>query len=139
MRYIDEIIIHCSATSEEKEFTIEDIDRWHRERGFDCIGYHFVVLRDGRVQNGRPIEKIGAHTKDHNSETIAICYIGGLQADGKIAKDTRTSEQKTALMTLCKDLLENYPSIRKISGHNEYAAKACPSFDVRSDLLGMLV
>lgn len=139
MRPINEIIIHCSATPEGKDFTVKDIDRWHRERGFDCVGYHFVVLRNGKIEEGRPIEKIGAHTKGHNTETIGICYIGGVTEDGKTAKDTRTSEQKTALESLCKRLATNYPSISKISGHNEYAVKACPSFDVQADLLGELV
>lgn len=139
MRPVNEIIIHCSATPEGKDFTVKDIDRWHRERGWDGVGYHFVVLWDGTVQTGRPIEKTGAHTKGHNAETIGICYIGGLAADGKTAKDTRTPEQKAALMELCKHLLSIYPSISKISGHNEYAAKACPSFDVRADPLGELL
>lgn len=54
MRKITEIIIHCSATKEGMDFTVEDIDRWHRQRGFDSIGYHFVIYRDGSLHAGRP-------------------------------------------------------------------------------------
>ncbi|RCL00948.1 MAG: hypothetical protein JSC189_001041 [Candidatus Tokpelaia sp. JSC189] len=135
MRPINEILIHCSATAEGKDFDAHDIDRWHRERGWDGIGYHFVVLCNGEIESGRPIEKIGAHTRGHNADSIGICYIGGLARIGKEPKDTRTPIQKTALACLCKDLLKKYPSIKKISGHNEYAAKACPSFEVQTDPL----
>lgn len=78
MRKIKEIIIHCSATKEGRNFTVADIDRWHRERGMRCIGYHFVIYRDGSIHVGRAIEEVGAHCKGHNSISIGICYIGGL-------------------------------------------------------------
>jgi N-acetylmuramoyl-L-alanine amidase len=139
MRPLNEIIIHCSATPEGKHFTAADIDRWHRERGWSGIGYHFVVLLDGTVEKGRPIEKVGAHVEGRNVGTVGVCYIGGLTADGKKAKDTRTPAQKEALLNTCKQLGTDYPSIKKITGHNQYARKACPSFDVRADPLGKLI
>lgn len=139
MRPLNEIIIHCSATPEGKHFTVADIDRWHRERGWSGIGYHFVVLLDGTIQKGRPVAKVGAHVSGRNTGTIGICYIGGMTADNKKAKDTRTPAQKAALLKLCKELARDYPSIKVISGHNQYAPKDCPSFDVRKDELGKLL
>lgn len=139
MRPLREIIVHCSATPEGKHFTAADIDRWHRQRGWSGIGYHFVVLLDGTIQKGRPLNRIGAHVRGRNSGTIGVCYIGGVAADGRTAKDTRTKAQKEALLRLCRDLIEDYPTLKKVSGHNQYARKACPSFDVRTDPLGQLV
>lgn len=130
MRAIIKIILHCAATPEGKDFTVADIDRWHRQRGFDRVGYHYVVYRDGSVHPGRPEEVIGAHCKGYNAGSIGICYIGGCAADGKTPKDTRTPAQKSALERLVKDLKAKYPGAT-IHGHNEFAAKACPSFDVK--------
>ena len=134
MRKITDIIIHCSATPEGKAFTVADIDRWHRQRGFDCIGYHYVIYLDGSVHKGRAIEKQGAHCKGHNAQSIGICYIGGCAADGKTPKDTRTPEQRAALRQLVQQLQKAYPG-STVHGHNEYnKAKACPSFNVKTDL-----
>jgi len=138
MRTIDEIIIHCAATPEHKSFTAKDIERWHKERGFRSIGYHWVVLLDGSQERGRPEAQAGAHCKGRNAMTIGICYIGGVDKNGK-PKDTRTDAQKRSLLGLCQRLVDQYPTIKKISGHNQYAAKACPSFDVRQDPLGHLI
>jgi len=138
MRKIDEIIIHCAATPEHKPFTTADITRWHNERGFRTIGYHYVILLDGIVEQGRPVKEVGAHCLGHNSNSIGICYIGGVDKNNK-PKDTRTPAQRKALISLCKQLLAKYPHIKKISGHNQYANKACPSFDVRKDELGQLL
>lgn len=80
MRKITEIIIHCAATPEGKDFTVQDIDRWHRQRGFKSIGYHFVIYRDGSIHKGRPLDQIGAHCTGHNANSIGICYIGGCAA-----------------------------------------------------------
>lgn len=107
MRKIKEIIIHCSATKEGRNFTVADIDRWHRERGMRCIGYHFVIYRDGSIHVGRAIEEVGAHCKGHNSISIGICYIGGLSKKGK-PKDTRTRDQKAAMRSLIEQLKEEY-------------------------------
>lgn len=133
MRKITQVIIHCSATPEGKDYTVEDIDRWHRDRGFDCIGYHYVIYRDGSVHKGRDVAKIGAHCKGQNSNSIGVCYIGGMTADNKQAKDTRTPKQKAALRALVAQLKQEYPGIT-VHGHNEYANKACPCFNVQTEL-----
>ena len=131
MRKITEIIIHCAATPEGKDFTVQDIDKWHRQRGFKSIGYHFVIYRDGSIHNGRPLSQIGAHCSGHNANSIGICYIGGCAKDGKTPKDTRTEAQKSALVSLIKRLKSEFPHAT-IHGHCEFAAKACPSFDVKT-------
>ena len=149
MRQIKEIIIHCSDTPEGRNDTAEDIRRWHtKERGWKDIGYHYVIDLDGTIEPGRPIEIAGAHCTNHNAYSIGICYIGGAvwrdgvdekgkpikDADGKthlVPKDTRTQEQKKALVELCRQLKEKYPNAG-IHGHREYANKSCPSFDVQA-------
>ena len=128
MRSINEIIVHCSATPEGKDFSVADITRWHKARGFRTIGYHFVIYRDGSIHAGRPLEEAGAHCVGHNRHSIGICYIGGCASDGKTPKDTRTEAQKAALLSLLKRLKENYPNAT-IHGHRDFAAKACPSYD----------
>ena len=132
MRKITEIIIHCAATPEGRDYTVADIDRWHRQRGFAGIGYHFVIYRDGSIHKGRPLDKTGAHCTGHNANSIGICYIGGCASDGKTAKDTRTGAQREALRRLVGELLESYPAAT-VHGHREYANKACPSFDVQAE------
>lgn len=131
MRKINKIIIHCSATKEGQNFTTSDIDAWHKERGFAKIGYHYVIYLDGSVHKGRDESEIGAHTLGQNANSIGICYIGGLDKDGN-PKDTRTALQKTALLKLVGELKTKYPSAT-IHGHNEYAAKACPCFNVKNE------
>lgn len=128
MRKINEIIVHCAATPEGKNFKAADIDRWHRERKMKCIGYHYVVDLDGTVEPGRPESEIGAHCLGHNQYSIGVCYVGGLAADGKTPKDTRTAAQKEALLALLNKLRAKYPNA-SIHGHRDFAAKACPSFD----------
>lgn len=130
MRYIDEIIIHCSASPEGKDVTAEDIDRLHLSWGWRDCGYHFVIELDGSIHSQRPIEQIGAHTVGHNQNSIGICYIGGMNKEYTHSKDTRTPEQKKAILELVKSLLDIYPTIKIISPHSKYANKACPSFNV---------
>lgn len=129
MRPINKIILHCSDTPEGKDFTADDIDRWHRAQGFNCIGYHFVVYRDGTVVTGRPIESIGAHCKGQNARSIGICYIGGRAPVGTAPKDTRTPQQRKALRELVDLLKRRFPGAT-VHGHYEFAAKACPSFKI---------
>lgn len=133
MRKINEIIVHCSATAEGRDYTVVDIDRWHKSRGWQCIGYHYVIYRDGSVHTGRPVAQIGAHCTGHNANSIGVCYIGGCAADGKTPKDTRTPQQREALRRLVADLQKQYPGAT-VHGHREFAAKACPSFDVKTEL-----
>ncbi len=132
MRTIAEIIVHCSATAEGRSFTVADIDRWHLERGFRKIGYHYVIYLDGSVHAGRSEAETGAHCLGHNAHSIGVCYIGGCAADGRTPKDTRTPQQKAALTALLHDLRRRYPGA-KIHGHRDFAAKACPSFDATAE------
>lgn len=129
MRRIDKIIIHCSATPEGRAVTVQEIEKWHREKGYNGIGYHYVIGLNGEVWKGRDINLIGAHTQGQNANSIGVCYIGGCDKTMK-AKDTRTPSQKIALLNLVKDLKKQYPKA-SIHGHNEFANKACPSFDVK--------
>lgn len=127
-RRITEIIVHCSATPEGKDYTVNDIRRWHKQQGWSDIGYHYVIYRNGHIEPGRDVDISGAHCEGHNSNSIGVCYIGGVARDGKTAKDTRTLAQKAALLSLLKDLRELYPGA-KIYGHRDFAHKDCPSFD----------
>ena len=130
MRPINKIILHCSATKEGKSFTAADIDRWHREQGYIMIGYHYVILLDGTVEIGRPLELPGAHCAVHNADSIGICYIGGLDMNGK-PYDTRTPQQRKAMQQLIDTLREVY-SNATVHGHREFANKDCPCFEVEN-------
>ena len=132
MRNIDKIIIHCSATPEGKNFTVKQIDACHRQRGFNGIGYHFVIYLDGSVHVGRALAKAGAHCKGYNAHSIGVCYIGGVAADGKTPKDTRTDAQKESLVKLITELRQQFPNA-SVHGHREFANKACPCFDARKE------
>ena len=136
MRPINEIIVHCSATPKGRDFTVADITEWHQQRGFKTIGYHYVVYRDGSVHVGRPVERAGAHCAGHNANSIGICYIGGLSADGKTPEDTRTIAQKDALVLLLNKLKRDFP-LATIHGHRDFARKACPSFDATKEYKGL--
>lgn len=138
MRQIDLIVIHCSATPEGKDYSVADITRWHKQRGFNTIGYHYVIYRDGSIRKGRDIRLVGAHASGYNAHSIGVCYIGGCEAtkrtDGKYhAKDTRTNEQRAAIVKLLTELKAMYPKA-KIVGHRDLGAKkACPCFDAATE------
>ena len=130
MRYINKIILHCSATREGQDISTETIRGWHvNERGWSDIGYHYVVLLDGTVDKARPVERQGAHVRGHNKGSIGICYIGGCDADMN-PKDTRTDLQKESLTELISYLMDSYEDAT-LHGHNEFSSKACPSFNVK--------
>ncbi len=132
MREIIKIVWHCSATKDDADVTVEQIRDWHvNGRGWSDIGYHFVIELDGSVKAGRPLARKGAHVRGHNATSIGICYVGGLDRKGK-PKDTRTTAQKKALYALTEDLMRRFPAAT-VHGHNEFASKACPCFDARSD------
>lgn len=133
MRNISFIIIHCSAVRPGQRSNVEDIDRWHRAHGWkNGCSYHFVVLRDGTIETGRPLEMIGAHCKDRNRHSIGICYEGGLDAEGRPA-DTRTEAQKRAMRELLERLHVQFPKAF-IMGHNVFnPMKACPCFDAAAE------
>lgn len=143
-RRIDRIIIHCSAVRPDQTSSARQIDQWHRARGWKMIGYHYVIRRDGTVEKGRPEEMVGAHTKGINFHSIAICYEGGLaevrsnpaakkpSAETYVPADTRTPQQKAALIKLIRELKTRYPNAT-VHGHNEFAQKACPCFPARDE------
>jgi len=142
MRHIDEIAVHCAATRPEwwkdkpAQKKVNEIKRWHvlpkpDGNGWSDIGYHFVLDRDGTEVKGRPVSRAGAHILGHNANTIGVCLIGGHGAAATDSfEDHFTPEQDAALRRLIKDLKEKYPTIKKVSGHNEYANKGCPGFNV---------
>lgn len=131
-RMINEIIIHCTATPEGRECSVDEIRRWHLQRGFSDIGYHYVIHLDGEIEPGRDVDISGAHCTGHNANSIGVVYVGGVAKDGKTPKDTRTDEQKGALAALLMDLRKLYPTA-KIHGHRDFANKACPSFDATKE------
>lgn len=131
-RYINEIIVHCTASKEGVPLTVEAIRRMHmRERGWSDIGYHYVVSLDGSIHEGRNVDIAGAHCSGHNTHSIGVVYVGGLDKGGK-PKDTRTESQKEGLLKLLKELKRLYPKAT-IHGHREYANKACPCFDAKRE------
>ena len=142
MRDINEIIIHCTATranwreGQRTSTKVAEVKRWHTApkpegRGWSDIGYHLLIDRDGTVAKGRPIERNGAHVVGHNTGTIGVSLFGGHgSAETDAFADNFTQAQNAALRKLINDLRSEYPNITKITGHNEYAAKACPGFNV---------
>ena len=132
MRKIDKRIVHCSATREGVDYSVETIRGWHKMRGWSDIGYHYLVHLDGSISYGRDINKIGAHVKGHNTGSIGVCYVGGVETDGKTPKDTRTPEQKESLLDLIKTL-KRLNSNAVVYGHRDFSSKACPSYDATTE------
>lgn len=130
------LVIHCSATPAHMNIGVEEINRWHVERGFNQVGYHFIIRRDGVVQRGRPEAVIGAHTLGYNVNSLGICMVGGTDKKGR-PENNFTSQQWIALYNLCTKLTNKY-TINAIRGHNEVDTKACPSFSVPVWLSGKL-
>lgn len=131
MRHIERIVIHCSATRPDQDVDVRWARRIHvNERGWKDVGYHFFIKRDGTIEIGRPITEVGAHTKGKNATSIGICYAGGLDMNHD-PEDNRTQAQIDSMVRLINTLLEEFPDIHDIAGHNEFAAKACPCFDVK--------
>lgn len=137
MRQISEIIVHCSATKPEwmadrpTSEKVEEIRRWHLDRGWRDIGYHVVIDRDGTIADGRPIAQSGAHVRGRNANSIGICLIGGHGSDANdLPSEHFTAAQLSALRAHIDYLRAHHHGIKKVSGHNEYAAKACPGFQV---------
>ena len=130
VRTINEIILHCTATPEGHDYTVEQVRDWHvRGNGWSDIGYHFLIHLDGTISAGRPLEKIGAHCTGHNAHSIGICYVGGYAPDGKTPKDTRIPQQREAIEKLISHFTLLIPGIT-VHCHNEFANKACPSFTI---------
>ena len=138
-RRINSIIVHCSATPEGRDYTVDQIKKDHKEQGWSDIGYHYVIYRDGSIHEGRNVDIIGAHCEGYNSNSIGVCYIGGLENKPNVeykklkAKDTRTEAQKRALIELLNKLKKYYPEA-KIYGHHDFnKGKDCPSFDAKNE------
>ncbi len=131
MRKINLIVIHCSATRVNQNFTVADLESCHRARGFKCIGYHYYITKDGEIYSTRPEEMPGAHAQRYNAHSIGICYEGGLAANGNPA-DTRTEAQKRSMLELLRSIYADYPDA-DIVGHRDLPGvkKACPCFDVK--------
>ncbi|MCD8184692.1 MAG: N-acetylmuramoyl-L-alanine amidase [Bacteroides sp.] len=146
MREINLIVIHCSATCEDRPFTGQALEVAHRLRGFDDTGYHFYVRRDGQILTTRPVERVGAHARGYNAHSIGICYEGGLDHYGN-PKDTRTEWQRHSLRVLVRALLMDYPDAR-IVGHRDLSpdlngngevepmewTKRCPCFEMKREI-----
>jgi len=129
MRSITLIVIHCSAVRTNQTSSAAQIDTWHRQRGFKLgIGYHYVVRRNGEIEQGRPEWMVGAHCKNHNKYSIGVCYEGGLNCLD-LPADTRTPEQKAALRTLLADLHRRYPRAVIVGHHDLNPQKACPCIE----------
>jgi len=131
MRELNAIILHCSATQEGREISIETIRSWHagpppEGRGWSDIGYHYVIHLNGMTEIGRPIAIQGAHTAGANADSIGICYIGGVDTSNN-PKDTMTVQQEIAFVELVKSLRLIFGEL-SVHGHNEFSTKACPSF-----------
>jgi N-acetylmuramoyl-L-alanine amidase len=128
------IAVHCSATRPSQDIGAAEIDRMHRQRGFKCIGYHYVIRRNGFIEDGRPEDQIGAHVENWNAVSLGICMVGGVtEKDVNVPENNFTPEQFAALKVLLKELQQKYPKAT-IQGHRDFpkVAKACPSFDVKA-------
>lgn len=127
----DYIIIHCAATSPSMDIGAREIERWHRQRGFLTIGYHYVIRRDGTIETGRPVDTVGAHVSGMNSVSVGVCLVGGVKEKDKTTPEANyTDAQYSTLKKLVGELKQKYPNA-KVRGHRDFAAKACPCFEVR--------
>ena len=131
MRDINYLVVHCSATSPDIELDASDIRRWHLSRGWSDIGYHIVIRLDGTIERGRSIEKVGAHVLGHNTDSIGICLIGGVD-DNLQSQNNFTAPQFASLRLVLDGFKRRFPNA-VIQGHRDFpgVAKACPSFDVK--------
>jgi len=133
VRDITKIIIHCSATPHGRDVRAATIRRWHTApppvgRGWADIGYHFVICLDGTVENGRPLEKMGAHAANHNAYSVGICMVGG--GTGGDAIGRYTPAQWQSLATLVAELEARFSGATVIGHRQVESHKTCPNFDV---------
>lgn len=129
MRELKRIILHCTATRIGEELDVSQIDKWHRDRGFSEIGYHYVIYADGTIATGRDIRKKGAHVKGHNHDSVGVAYVGGLD-NNLVPQDTMTMQQELTFLHLVNSLRVVFGDL-SVHGHNEFSNKACPSFEVQ--------
>ena len=140
-RNIKEIIVHYSATPQGENYTVEQIRQIHLTRGFADIGYHWYIDAHGNIFKGRDESVIGAHATGHNANSIGVCYCGGCPPRSvknwqNTGLDTRTPEQKAALIKILKEIKGRYPGAT-IHGHREFANKPCPGFDAKTEYKGI--
>lgn len=128
-RTTNRIFIHCSATRPEQDIGAAEINRWHKENGWSGIGYHGVIRRNGSFEFARDFVSVGAHAKGFNSDSVAVCLIGGVGATGN-PENNFTDAQFDTLRKTLGFLKKVYP-MAEIVGHNQFSNKACPSFDVQ--------
>lgn len=131
------IVVHCAATKPTMDIGRKEIQMWHVQQGWLAIGYHFVIRRDGTVEEGRPHDVVGSHVKSRNADSIGICLVGGIDAQGR-PEDNFTDAQKATLRALLWKMTQGvshdgaYKGL-PICGHRDLdPSKACPSFDVKS-------
>jgi N-acetylmuramoyl-L-alanine amidase len=130
------LVIHCAATRPSQDISAEDIDRWHKEKGFDKIGYHYFIKRNGNIENGRLETETGAHAYGYNSKSLGICLAGGVTEDNiTVSENNFTKEQFESLDRLVEQIEDTYLGI-KVIGHNEISQKDCPGFNVQEWLNG---
>ena len=131
MRDIKQLVVHASATPPFMEIGASEIRVWHKGRGWRDIGYHAVIKRNGKVEDGRPIAEIGAHVKGHNNESFGICLVGGVDKDNK-SEFNFTRHQMDSLIRLLDVLKNEFPDA-EVLGHRDFpgVAKACPCFAVK--------
>ena len=131
MRKITDIILHCSYTKPEYDVSVDTIRKWHTDgNGWKDVGYHWVIRRNGRIEEGRSEKEIGAHVRGHNSHSIGVCLVGGMNAAGD-PDCNFTAAQWAALASLVANIKQRYPEA-VVSGHRDYAAKECPCFDAKA-------
>lgn len=133
MREINLIVVHCTYSRPSMDIGVEEIRKWHVEgNSWTDIGYHYVIRRDGTIEDGRPIERPGAHVKGHNSNSIGIAWVGGMASEVEKPEDNRTEAQNEALVYLIKKLQQKFPGAA-LMGHRDFKGvkKECPCFDVR--------
>jgi hypothetical protein len=135
-KVVDTIFVHCAATRPEwmadkpLDDKVAEITRWHKANGWNAIGYHWLIDRDGSIAKGRAERTVGAHVAGHNTGSIGICLIGGFGSNENDPFEKHfTIEQEHVLRGLIQDIQARTP-IKHIRGHNEVAAKACPGFQV---------
>ena len=126
-REVSKVFLHCSASDNPKHDNAATMNAWHKERGFNEIGYHFFIRKDGTIERGRDIEKVPAAQQGHNTGSIAICLHG-------LKKELFTSAQFSALKSLCQEINFEYHGEVTFHGHKEVAAKDCPVFDYKKVL-----
>lgn len=125
MRKVTQIVIHCSDSEDSLDIGRREIKDWHLQRGWSDIGYHYVIRRNGVVENGRTEQEIGAHVAGHNKNSIGICWVG---------RKHISKEQMKSLKALVQGLAHKYnlDVTEDVVGHYELDPnKSCPNLDMK--------